>query len=80
LGEDLVRVFHFDNVNKVWTFFDPREEFTGVNTLEEFVPGQPYWVRVAGDAGEVNTSVPLSLNCVNAGASGEDCWNLIIWP
>jgi hypothetical protein len=80
LGEDLVRVFHFDNVNKVWTFFDPREEFTGVNTLEEFVPGQPYWVRVAGDAGEVNTSVPLSLNCVNSGASGEDCWNLIIWP
>jgi hypothetical protein len=80
LGDGLVRIFHFDNVSKTWTFFGPREEFASANTLKEFIPGQPYWVRAGGDAVEVNTSVPLSLNCVNPGTSGEDCWNLIVWP
>jgi hypothetical protein len=80
LGDGLVRVFHFDNAKKVWTFFDSREEFADNNTLDEFVPGQTYWMRVMGDADAELNSAPLSLNCVNAEAYGQDCWNLIVWP
>lgn len=80
LGDGLVRVFHFDNAKKVWTFFDPREEFADTNTLEALVPGQSYWMRVTGDADVDLNSVPLSLNCFNISAASQDCWNLIVWP
>ena len=35
LGDSLVRVFHFNTSSKVWTFYDPRPEFEGLNTLTE---------------------------------------------
>ncbi|HZA25359.1 MAG TPA: IPT/TIG domain-containing protein, partial [Dehalococcoidia bacterium] len=79
LGENLVRVFHFNNNTKEWTFFDPRPEFTEASSLEQFVEGQPYWVRV-----DENQTVELggeqrNLTCVNPGTPQEDCWNLIVW-
>ena len=52
LGESLVRVFHFNNTSKVWTFYDPRPEFEGLNTLSELANGQPYWGPGIGRAGE----------------------------
>ena len=79
LGENLVRVFHFNNNTKEWTFFDPRPEFSEASSLEQFVEGQPYWVRV-----DENQTVELggeqrNLTCVNPGTPQEDCWNLIVW-
>jgi hypothetical protein len=79
LGDNLVRVFHFNNNTKEWTFFDPRPEFQQASTLEQFVEGQPYWIRV-----EESQTVQLggeqrNLTCVNPGTPQEDCWNLIVW-
>ena len=47
LGDNLVRIFHFNNSTKVWTFYDPRPEFEGLNTLVELADGQPYWILVS---------------------------------
>ena len=38
----LERAFHFNNANKVWTFYDPRPEFADSNTIEEFFSGGVY--------------------------------------
>ena len=56
LGNNLVRVFHFNNATKAWSFYDPRPEFTDLNTLTELSPGQPYWILVRD-----NASVRLNL-------------------
>jgi hypothetical protein len=79
LGDNLVRVFRFNNTSKEWTFHDPRPEFSDANTLDQLVAGQPYWIRV-----EENQTVELNgqtrnLTCVNPGTPQEDCWNLIVW-
>jgi hypothetical protein len=49
LATDFVRAFNFNNQTKVWTFFDPRPEFTPINTLKEVAAGQVIWVNVAND-------------------------------
>jgi hypothetical protein len=49
LGVDFVRAFHFNNQTKVWSFNDPRPEFTSINTLKEVNGGQVYWINVAND-------------------------------
>ena len=75
LGESLVRVFHFNNTSKVWTFYDPRPEFDGLNTLSELANGQPYWVLVS----EGQENVVLNGQTRNLTCSGGDCWNLEVW-
>ena len=55
LGDNLVRIFHFNTASKVWTFYDPRPEFEGLNTLTELANGQPYWILVSEDAGKRGT-------------------------
>ena len=55
LGENLVRIFHFNTSSKVWTFYDPRPEFEGLNTLTELAAGQPYWILVPENAGKRGT-------------------------
>ena len=47
LGDSLVRVFHFNGVNKSWDFYDPRPDFADLNTLTALVNGEPYWVLVS---------------------------------
>ena len=75
LDGSLVRVFHFNNTSKVWTFYDPRPEFEGLNTLSELANGQPYWVLVS----EGQENVVLNGQTRNLTCSGGDCWNLEVW-
>ena len=75
LGESLVRIFHFNTSSKVWTFYDPRAEFDGLNTLTELAAGQPYWILVPEtQENVVLNGRPRNLTCV-----GGDCWNQLVW-
>ena len=75
LGDNLLRVFHFNDVNKSWDFFDPRDEFAEFNTLTTLVNGEPYWVLVSeGQEDVVLNNRARTLTCV-----GGDCWNQIVW-
>ena len=75
LGDNLVAIFHFDDVGKVWSFYDPRPEFADLNTLTEMVNGEAYWILVNETVEDVvlNNKV-RSLTC-----RGDDCWNLEVW-
>ena len=75
LGDSLVAIFHFDDVGKVWSFYDPRPEFADLNTLTEMVNGEAYWILVSETVEDVvlNNKV-RSLTC-----RGDDCWNLEVW-
>ena len=75
LGDSLVAIFHFDDVGKVWSFYDPRPEFADLNTLTEMVNGEAYWILVSETVDDVvlNNKV-RSLTC-----RGADCWNLEVW-
>ena len=75
LGDSLVAIFHFDDVGKTWSFYDPRPEFADLNTLTEMVNGEAYWILVSETMDEVvlNNKV-RSLTC-----RGDDCWNLEVW-
>ena len=75
LGDDLVRVFYFNGVDKTWSFFDPRDEFTDLNTLTDMVEGQAYWILVSEGAEDVVlNNKSRTLTCV-----GGDCWNQLVW-
>ena len=75
LGDNLLRVFHFNGVNKSWDFFDPRDEFAEFNTLSTLVNGEPYWVLVSeGQEDVVLNNRARTFTCV-----GGDCWNQIVW-
>ena len=75
LGDSLVAIFHFDDVGKEWSFYDPRPEFADLNTLTEMVNGEAYWILVSETVDEavLNNKV-RSLTC-----RGADCWNLEVW-
>ena len=75
VGDELVRVFYFSGVDKTWSFFDPRPEFAGLNTLTSIVNGQPYWILVSEDVENVLlNNKTRNLTCV-----GGDCWNQLVW-
>ena len=75
VGDQLVRVFYFNGVDKTWSFFDPRPEFDGLNTLTSIVNGQPYWILVSEDVENVLlNNKTRNLTCV-----GGDCWNQLVW-
>ena len=75
LDDNLLRVFHFNDVVKSWDFFDPRDEFAEFNTLTTLVNGEPYWVLVSeGQEDVVLNSRARTFTCV-----GGDCWNQIVW-
>ena len=75
LGENLVRIFHFNTASKVWTFYDPRPEFEGLNTLTELAAGQPYWILVP----ETQENVVLNGRTRDLTCVGGDCWNQLVW-
>ena len=75
LGDNLDAIFHFNNVSKEWTFYDPRPEFADLNTLSELNGGQPYWVLVKDSQEDVDWNGRL----VDFTCAGGDCWNLEIW-
>ena len=75
LGDNLVRVFHFNDVDKSWDFYDPRSDFADLNTLTEMVNGEPYWILVSeSQADGLLNNKSRDLTCV-----GGDCWNQIVW-
>ena len=75
VGDSLVRVFHFNGVNKSWDFYDPRADFADLNTLTTMVNGEPYWILVSeGQENVVLNNKPRTLTCV-----GGDCWNQLVW-
>ena len=69
-GEDLIRVWTFDNNTKSWEFFDPRPAFINVNTIKNMVPGRIYWLRMY----RVQTA---TLN--GKGVNLSSGWNLVPW-
>ena len=75
LGDNLEAVFYFGNVSKEWSFYDPREEFADLNTLDGLVAGQPYWILV----GEAVDEVVLNAKTRSLTCSNGDCWNLVVW-
>ena len=75
LDDNLVRVFHFNTTSKVWTFYDPRPEFEGLNTLTELAAGQPYWMLVSENV----ENVLLNRQTRNLTCVGSDCWNQEVW-
>ena len=75
LGDSLVRVFHFNGVDKSWDFYDPRPDFAELNTLATLINGEPYWVLVSeGQEDVVLNNKARTLTCV-----GGDCWNQLVW-
>ena len=73
LGEALVRVFHFNNDTKVWTFYDP--ELVGDENTQEFViPGETYLILVRETVTEILNGKQRNLTCFQG-----TCWNQIIW-
>ena len=69
-GDNLVRVWTFDNASKTWSFFDPRPAFAKANTIRSMVPGRIYWLRL-------NRVQTAALN----GKRVElfEGWNLVPW-
>ena len=75
ISGSLERIFHFNNANKLWTFYDPGPEFEGLNTLTELADGQPYWILVS----EAQENVVLNGKTRNLTCVGGDCWNQEVW-
>ena len=75
LGDNLVAIFHFDDVGKSWSFYDPRPEFAELNTLTEMVNGEAYWILVS----ETVDDVVLNNKARSLTCRGADCWNLEVW-
>ena len=75
VGDNLEAVFYFNDATKSWQVFDPRPEWADLNTLEELVSGQAYWILVKETQDDVVLNGRLrSLTC-----SGDNCWNLEVW-
>ena len=70
LGDNLVRVFYFDNRTKQWSFYDPDPRLAYFNTLTELVEGRAYWIAVAEDQS------PLIQGSFRTFIAG---WNLVVW-
>ncbi len=75
LGDSLVAIFYFDDVGKEWSFYDPRPEFSDLNTLSEMVSGEAYWILVS----ETVEDVVLNNKSRSLTCRGDDCWNLEVW-
>ena len=73
LGDKLLRVFHFNNDSKVWTFYDP-ELAENENTQHVMITGETYLVLVRETVGAILNGQTRQLTCHQG-----NCWNQIIW-
>ena len=73
LGDNLVRVFHFDSSYNGWTFYDP--QVPEVSTLTYFVQLECYWILVTEPAEVILNARTRNLTCPPDGK----CWNFIVW-
>ena len=78
-ADNLVAVFFFDNTTKDWLFYDPRPAFAAVNTLDQLVERDIYWIKVSRDQEATLNGKPRNLTCANPGTPSENCWNLVVW-
>ena len=69
-ADNLVRVWHFNNSTKAWTFFDPRSAFSAANTIIQLTAGEVYWINVFSDQ---TVTLNMRQKVLSAG------WNLISW-
>jgi hypothetical protein len=69
-GENLLRVWTFNNASKNWEFFDPRPAFVNANTINTMVPSYIYWLQLKRDQA-------VSLN--GRVVSLFEGWNLLPW-
>ena len=72
LGDRLLRVFHFNNDAKVWSFYDPA--FTEDSNLDLMVAGETYLVMVSETTQAILNGKTRNLTCYQG-----NCWNQIIW-
>ena len=73
LGDNLVRVFHFDPNYNGWRFYDP--EIPEVSTLAYFGNLGCYWILVKEPGEVILNRRTRNLTCQPDGK----CWNFIVW-
>ena len=69
-GDNLLRVWNFNNITKQWTFYDTRPSFVLANTITQLVTGTVYWINVPFDQVAILNSSERDL------VAG---WNVIAW-
>ena len=74
LGNNLVRVFHFNNATKTWSFYDQRPEFAELNTLSALTSGEPYWIMTR-ESHRITFNGQAQTDACHEGT----CWNQIVW-
>ena len=74
LGNNLVRVFYFNNATKMWYFNDPRPDFDDLNTLLELTPNQSYWILIRESQNVTLNGRAHTLTCHEG-----SCWNIVVW-
>ena len=74
LGNNLVRVFHYNNAIKTWSFYDPRPEFAELNTLSSLTSGEPYWILTRESHRVTFNGQGQTLTCRE-----DNCWNILVW-
>lgn len=74
LGNNLVRVFYFNNAEKRWYFNDPRPDFDDLNTLLTLANGQAYWILVRESQRVTLNGRAHTLTCHEG-----SCWNIVVW-
>lgn len=77
MGDNLVRIWNFDNSTKVWTVYDPA--VLSLSDIEFLFDGTVYWFKIHAEQTVVLNDIARDLTCVNPGTPEEDCWNLIVW-
>ena len=70
LDDNLVRVWHFDNTTKEWSFYDSRPEFADFNTVTVLEDGEIYVVQVLQDQ-------TVTLNETERNLTTG--WNIVAW-
>ena len=70
LGENMVRVWHFNDATETWSFFDPRRDFAEFGELTEWVNGETYWIKLNQDQ---MVTLNRKARTLKAG------WNTILW-
>ena len=70
IEDNVVRVWHFSNATKSWSFYDPRPAFAAVSSIEKLATGQVYWVWAKEDQALILNGRERSL------FTG---WNVLVW-
>ena len=72
LGEALDVVFHFNNEDKVWQFYEPG--FPEDSNLQGLITTEVYWIKVTSTTQAILNGRTRTLTCTE-----DSCWNLITW-